>query len=460
MIMNNARAGQITQAIGQAQLANPNFFALNHQLATQGKNVNLSYQTGEAIWSRLNLKNAQVSRNFERGDGVFLWMILINANTGQVSIRFVNTNPYFEFGSKHFMLKNRSPGMVVLGAGEAQILHGVITVNLLSGTYQAPILAYMQANGMTPQEIHAYYQKIIREAWGAPDATLLNPYTIPIVDNILIQHFTKNNLNREGIPHQDIKYSTTRWLKALVGGQPAWTWGEMGPKIGKKSFQGIVFKLSNHPGLIVKISLLPFKTNGQPATEFHTNEVRGYRKALSVGATAIEIRSDFMLQGPIDPRFGEIYQLYQPGTAPVLSVIVMTNFFWPRQNYTSVGDLFDLANMNPGIIPDICKQVRQKLKALHRQGKTRHGDIHPGNILFRKAAGQPYEISLIDFGASLKDESLTNEPIITRGPRYTNQYTNMFTGNSFVRSAYGNNNVQGGIYRVPNAWYLEHVYNR
>lgn len=460
--MNQTRFDAITQMIVAFQAIPNAAFPGNRLLATQGKNVNLAQQTGEALWSRYSLKNARVSNRFERTNGVYLWMILLNTATGQTSIRFVKTNIYFEFGAKHFMLKNRSAGMVVIGAGELQIWNGRIGFNLLSGTYQVPILNYLRTQGVSDQEISVYYNTVVKLAFGAPDAEILVPFSTPIVDTVLLQHFTRANLNTAGIPFQDIKFSTTKWLKHLVMAQTGWTpqLGAIGKKMGTKSTSGAVFKLKGHPELLVKISLLPFKTNGQPAVEFHNNEVRGYQQALAVGATPVEIRAAFVFQAAPDPRFGEIYQLYVDGSAPTISVIVMTNFFWPATDFTSSGNLYDLVQRDPASIPAVCKVVRQLLRKLHLNGRTRHGDAHPGNILFRKRAGGNYEVGLIDFGGSLEDNTMSNEPIITRGNRQMNTKTNL-NGTQIPVPQYANRNIAGvHMYRTPNAWFMEHFYNR
>jgi len=136
--------------------------------------------------------------------------------------------------------------------------------------------------------------------------------------------------------------------------------------------------------------------------ELHNNEVRGYRQALMARATAVKIDAAFMIQAPVDPRLGEIYTMYVPGSAPTLSVIVMDNFFEPRNQFSAVGDLFDLVQSDPASIPVVCKEVRSMLRRLHLDGATRHGDLHPGNILFRKRIGGNYELSFIDFGTIVR----------------------------------------------------------
>jgi len=456
--MNATRRDTITRMIVQIS-SNPASFPANSGGAP--RNANLSVQTGEAIYSRLNARNSRISNRFDRVDGVYLWMIMVNTANNTPQVRFVKTNPYFEYGSKHFMLRNRSPGMVVLGAGELQIAGGMVRFNLQSGTYQKPILQGLQAMGISEQEIAMYYNWLVKNSFGAQDAEILLPYTTPIVDHILIQRFTRANLNAAGIVYQDIKYSTTQWLKQLITSVQGWPAGiEIGKKVGKKSLTGVVFQVATRKDLLVKVTLLPFRINGNPAIELHQNEVRGYKEALRVGATAVRIEGDFMIQAPVDPRLGEIYTMYAPGSSPMLSVIIMTNYFYPKAQFSSMGDLFDLVQRDPVSIPTICKQIRLMLRRLHLDGATRHGDLHPGNILYRRRIGGGYEISFIDFGNSYEDHTMSDEAIYTSGNRTMNVGTNL-NGRVIPKPTYANRTMgTAHASRVPNAWYMEHFYNR
>lgn len=434
----------------------PNAFPANGGGAP--RNINISPRLINAngqVFSRFNARNARRLANFPSEDGIYLWIVSINTtNANDYSASYVKVNPYFEFGSKHFMIKNRRPNMVVMGAGEMEKNGTNVRYNLLSGTYQVVINQGLRAMGITDDQIETYYKAMVPFVFGTPAQYTRDP----IVDRLIIQQFSTRNLNAAGVAYQNIPYSATRWLKSMITEEPSWSFGTIGRKVGSRSVWGAVFRLDARPELLVKITLLPMKTNGTPALEMHQNEIRGFRKAAEVGVTKIDV----VFQGGItvsdNPLLGQIFRGYTPGHNQTLSVIVMTDFFYPPAQFTEHGDFNQFIQRNPEYISLACEHIRNFMRLLHGAG-VRHGDLHPGNILYRKNVSDGrFIFSFIDFGLSVKDKTFTNATILKGGNINSNRVQNM-NGQNVVRPLVRNQDIPF-IYRTPNSWYYEYFYKK
>jgi hypothetical protein len=432
----------------------PNVFPANGGGAP--RNVNISPRVINAagqVFSRFNARNARRLTSFPTENGIYLWIVSVNiTNLNDYSTSYVKVNPYFEFGSKHFMIKNRRPNMVVMGAGEMEKNGLNVRYNLLSGTYQRVITDRLLAMGITVDQIETYYKGMVPFAFG-----VAAQYTRdPIVDRLIIQQFSTQNLNAAGVAYQNIPYSATRWLKTMITTQPGWTLGTIGKKVGSRSVWGAVFRLDTRPDLLVKITLLPMKTNGTPALEMHKNEIRGLQKAKEVDVTQVQVVFEGVITIPDNPILGQIFNGYTSGHNQSLSVVVMTDFFYPPAQFTEYGDFNQFIQRNPGIINLACEHIRQCMRLLHGAG-VRHGDLHPGNILYRKNVSDGrFIFSFIDFGLSVKDNTFTNAAIIKSGNMNSNIIRNM-NGQNVVRPSVRNRNIPF-IYRTPNSWYYEFFY--
>ena len=446
----------ITNAIFSIS-SRPNAFPANSNGAPRNVNISprVTNAAGQRIFSRLNARNARPLTSLPTQDGIYLWIIAFNpGNINQYSTRFVKVNPYFEFGSKHFMIRNRRPNMVIIGAGEMEKIGSLVRFNLLSGTYQASINQGLRALGLTDAQIHDYYSRMVPYVLGIPAQFT----TDPIVDRLIIQQFTRRNLNVAGVAYQNIPYSATRWLKSEITTRSWWTHGSIGKKVGSRSKWGIVFRLDNHPNLLVKVTLLPMKTNATAASELHANEVRGLRKARLVDVTKVDLISEGIFTIPDNPILGQIFSAYSTGHNQTLSVIVMTDFFYPPANFTEYGDYTQFLSRHPELAALSCEQIRNYMRLLHSVG-VRHGDLHPGNILYRKNVSDSlYTFSFIDFGASVKDKTLTNGAITKSGDPSFNTIRNL-NGRSVTRVSFINSTVPY-IYRTPDSWYLEYYYSK
>jgi hypothetical protein len=434
----------------------PNAFPANGGGAP--RNVNISPRLVNAngqVFSRFNARNARRLTNFPTEDGIYLWIVSVNiTNLNDYSASYVKVNPYFEFGSKHFMIKNRRPNMVVVGAGEMEKNGTNVRYNLLSGTYQVVINEGLRAMGISDDQIETYYKAMVPFVFGTPAQYTRDP----IVDRLIIQQFSTRNLNAAGVAYQNIPYSATRWLKSLITSQPAWTYGTIGRKVGSRSVWGAVFRLDARPELLVKITLLPMKTNGGTAIEMHQNEIRGLVKAREVGVTKIDVVFEGVITVPDNAVLGQIFRGYTPGYNQSLSVVVMTDFFYPPDQFTEHGDFNQFIQRNPGYVNLACEHIRNFMRLLHGAG-VRHGDLHPGNILYRKNVSDGLFIfSFIDFGLSVKDKTFTNAAILKSGNMNSNRIQNM-NGQTVVRPLVRNQNIPF-IYRTPNSWYYEFFYKK
>lgn len=212
-------------------------------------------------------------------------------------------------------------------------------------------------------------------------------------------------------------YKLTReriFVKRQVEELNSWKFGKIGRKVGKPSYNGMVFRLVDHPSKIVKLTVT--------TDEMFASEVKGMKAASSHG-------------NPVHLYYSATLPDFYSGLfrkSGTLGVLVMDDFFYGSSEH---GDLNDFDKRHPELVEELKSHIQVFARPI--LSKVKHGDLHPGNILYRKMNGQ-YQLALIDFGYSYSG----NKP---PGTKYTN---------GIGRVSYKNKNVN----RVENNWYLNHWY--
>jgi serine/threonine protein kinase len=123
---------------------------------------------------------------------------------------------------------------------------------------------------------------------------------------------------------------------------------------------------------------------------------------------------------------------YKSGPA-FIGILVMNDFFYGSDEH---GDLNDFVKKHPGNAkPMFMSEIKRMIKTFGFS----HGDLHPGNIIYRRK-GDRIDIAIIDFGYA--SGSLN-------GPE---NFVNKLGRPTHVNK---NNPL---VHRVKNSWYLNHWY--
>ncbi len=198
--------------------------------------------------------------------------------------------------------------------------------------------------------------------------------------------------------------------------------------MGTPSFNGMVFKSLDHPGMLVKITLT--------SPRLFASEVRGFETAHKNGnPIKVHYHKSVTVGDEVDFRLKRLFRAYNGGDA-FIGVMVMDDFFVGAKEK---GDLNDFVKKHP----QFRKQMMTLVHTMMNQIKVKHGDLHPGNILYRVLPNDDVQIGIIDFGYSY-DGNISN----VTGRTFTN---------SMGRPTFVNRN-HPLVHRVENKWYLNHWY--
>ena len=399
------------------------------------------------LYTRMRRKNVNRSYILNKLDPMksdtYLYIVYYNQVSNIFTSRFIPVNKLFEYQSKHFILRNLNTNLVVFAAGEIQTrAPGNVIFNLQSGTYQVGIINGLKQKGWSDDQITNFYVSQLSDTWKTPVSYTTDSLVVPI-----LKRFTVKNLNLAGIPYQNVPFTVTSWFKKIVMSSSEWPRiFSIDRKVGKRSMFGVVFRMKPpYQNYLVKITGL--------GTGNFDGEVNNMKK-MEGWDGAIKPKFHFKFKIPNDPRLGQLFRRYnnrQPEHA--FGVIIMKDFFYG--DYKEKGDVSDFmsrhTDQNSRAI--FLNEIRRLVSFLHGKGVI-HGDLNPGNILYKIDTNNNIHLTLIDFGNSALGRN-SNLPAMSH--TVSKNIVANGKGIPINRPLYANK-IFSNIIRVSNKWYLNTYY--